>query len=209
MLSQCSDHSPPSQSEIRVAGEGNHSLYGTLCLLVSLLFLALSPCHLLVPGNTAGKRLAHLQLLSLCMLPKVQSSMSVTSLKETHTHTWLGAKQHQGHQQCVDCLMLGMCESALCVCMCAMEEDPLCPFLSGLSSVLKGLFMLSSHWFQQSLGFLQADCSFRNAVYWLYRRVSFHCVVCPCSEKCASLYCYLFSDKLFLKLSRLHVVSTV
>lgn len=43
MLAQCSDHSPPSRREIREAGEGNHSLYGTLCLLVSLLFLALSP----------------------------------------------------------------------------------------------------------------------------------------------------------------------
>lgn len=90
-LQQCwiyagSAHSPPSQREIREAGEGNHSLYGTLCLLVSLLFLALSPCHLLVPGNTAGKRLSHLQLLFLCTLPKVQSSMSVTSLKETYTH---------------------------------------------------------------------------------------------------------------------------
>lgn len=171
-VTQCSDHSTPSQREIREAGEGNHSLYGTLCSLVSLLFFALSPCRLLVPGNTAGKRLAHLQLLSLCTLPKDQSSMSVTSLKQTHTHTWLGAKQHQGHQRCVWLL------DAWGVCVCAMEEDPLCPFLSGLSSVLKGLFMISSQWFQQSLGFLQADCSFRKAVYWLYRRrVSFHC--CP------------------------------
>lgn len=214
-VTQCSDHSTPSQREIREAGEGNHSLYETLCSLVSLLFLALSPCRLLVPGNTAGKRLAHLQLLSLCTLPKDQSSMSVTSLNQTHTHTWLGAKQHQGHQRCVWLLDAW----GVCVCVCAQWKKTLfVPFFLGYPLFLKvyswyrlsgsnrvlAFFKQAVHLEKQSIDYTEEECLFTAVLF------TGLCSLFLFRERSLSLLLCLFSNKLsFSKAKPASVIFTV